>query len=557
MANGVVLGPIERWKRRGGNILNSRNGIYNTFVGITGGVWAIVSTVLIEVQPWVNSVLHFLIFAVFALVCIFYLPFNRTAGNKNMAQICGFVSGAGISSIILGLCEIWAKKTAIISGSEQDPGSDETQPTTEDGQPIEQVIVRSIGKLVLPNIVFYISLILFPLLLMFLFGYAAEIRSRSNWLIKPIFDKKKKKQIEWETLYDGRRRKVKYENRHFDRFLIRINGKVIERPLYPTPEEMYQCTQKTSQEQAPKIQRLMKRAIKPQTAEQRQKLTAEKQKNIVTEKQTTPALSPRNKQSNALGSLLSSLVAQSKLQQQNQNKDQNQIPSPAGTPAISPPLLITNNNSSQQRQSELSPTVYQQTNVGQQSPRSPRLLFPPSSLSPDLNRSTTTPNPTNKTFNSNQLKNMVTSAFQHPKGGPQVQKPSQITLGGIPVREAIKEMQIKTPRDMELCIRCLEMQELRENEEFLIFLDSFFGELLKRNKGEFKRSAEFRLTYYIFLQDFRNTPMRMAVQMQKASENFPGFTNRWMIYQKMKELEILATGKGSGGSLAARIGASS
>ncbi|KAA6358972.1 MAG: hypothetical protein EZS28_045501 [Streblomastix strix] len=378
---------------------------------------------------------------------------------------------------------------------------------------------------------------------MFLFGYAAEILSRSNWLIKPIFDKKKKKQIEWETLYDGRRRKVKYENRHFDRFLIRINGKIIERPLYPTPEEMYQSTQKPIQEQAPKIQRLMKKAIKPQTAETRLKKTIEKQPG--TEKQASTALTPRNKQSNALGNLLSSLVEQSKLQQQNLNNyhDLEQIPSPISTPAISPPILMTNinnsnnssqlnntTNSNQQKQSELSPTIYQQTSIGQQSSRSPRLLIPTSSTSSDLN----SPNPTKQTINQNHLKNMVTSAFQHPKGGPQVQKPSQITLGGIPVREAIKGMQIKTPRDMELCFRCLEMQELRENEEFLIFLDSFFGELLKRNKGEFKRSAEFRLTYYIFLQDFRNTPMRMAVQMQKASENFPGFTNRWMIYQKMK-----------------------
>jgi hypothetical protein len=41
--------------------------------------------------------------------------------------------------------------------------------------------------------------------MMIVFSHAAEVRSRSNWLLKPLFDKNNKEETEWETTYDGRR----------------------------------------------------------------------------------------------------------------------------------------------------------------------------------------------------------------------------------------------------------------------------------------------------------------------------------------------------------------
>jgi hypothetical protein len=101
-------------------MLNTRNGIFNAFVFTTGGIWIVISTILIEVSPWVNSVLHTLLFISLGLFGIAYLPFNRTKGNVNMARVFGFISGSGISSIILGLCEIWAKLTAVSISGEVD-----------------------------------------------------------------------------------------------------------------------------------------------------------------------------------------------------------------------------------------------------------------------------------------------------------------------------------------------------------------------------------------------------------------------------------------------------
>ncbi|KAH7831142.1 uncharacterized protein MONOS_10741 [Monocercomonoides exilis] len=81
------------------------------------------------------------------------------------------------------------------------------------------------------------------------------------------------------------------------------------------------------------------------------------------------------------------------------------------------------------------------------------------------------------------------------------------------------------------------------------FTESILHEAIRKER--FSGSADLRVTYALFVEEFCNRPLRMGTQLQRAMDMHPGWTNRWVCFAKMKEMErIMSEGRGArcGGS---------
>ncbi|KAH7819085.1 uncharacterized protein MONOS_2049 [Monocercomonoides exilis] len=105
---------------------------------------------------------------------------------------------------------------------------------------------------------------------------------------------------------------------------------------------------------------------------------------------------------------------------------------------------------------------------------------------------------------------------------------------------------VKSPGQIWHSLEFLSNPAFNKEGVVVSFVNTFFIRALKKER--FATSAELYISYALFLHNFLPSPQKMAIQLQKACELYPGWTSRWVIWTLTKELESQIGGRGYAGS---------
>ncbi|KAA6404132.1 MAG: hypothetical protein EZS28_000335 [Streblomastix strix] len=93
-----------------------------------------------------------------------------------------------------------------------------------------------------------------------------------------------------------------------------------------------------------------------------------------------------------------------------------------------------------------------------------------------------------------------------------------------------------TPSQLEKGIRYMCLRELYTNDKIKSFTYVILVNALKKDK--FKYSAELCVTIALYMINFKkNLQQKIVDLLHQASDMFPGWTNKWIIYRTMKKIE--------------------
>ncbi|KAA6378257.1 MAG: hypothetical protein EZS28_026216 [Streblomastix strix] len=95
--------------------------------------------------------------------------------------------------------------------------------------------------------------------------------------------------------------------------------------------------------------------------------------------------------------------------------------------------------------------------------------------------------------------------------------------------------QYDNPSKLEQGIRFMQIPELYNHKLIVPFSFVIVNTALK--KDVFKLSADHHVTLALFLNAFRPNQIKIADLLQQAANLFPGWSNRWIIFKMMREIE--------------------
>ncbi|KAA6402932.1 MAG: hypothetical protein EZS28_001541 [Streblomastix strix] len=93
----------------------------------------------------------------------------------------------------------------------------------------------------------------------------------------------------------------------------------------------------------------------------------------------------------------------------------------------------------------------------------------------------------------------------------------------------------KTPSELEKGMRYMQLEEISVNARIRSFTLAVLLKALKDN--EFEYSAEMNVTAALFMQKFKPSRDKVISLLRRATQMFPGWTNRWIIFRMMRDIE--------------------